>query len=388
MIGQIPQLLDVIQQVIADPAGNLTATTFLLAAAVLLVLILLLGGLALLLPAPARKPRKRPTASAAPSAATDGSPKRSPRRAVRVRHWVAGRGGSCVIAAALVAAAAAGYGLTTSDRYCLSCHVGGGAIPSADEQVTVSASEAPADQAHVTVSCVTCHESPADILANIVKRSSDVAAQAGLGRSQYSTSVDSRNCLRCHEQDLVEPLTNDTTGVVMSHREPLDAGWACNDCHLGTGHSPITQPAVMSKCVLCHNAIVASAKCDACHTKDTSAASGLAEGRVFGKAKIARTDCEGCHSMESCDACHGIRMPHSDLFLRTHPRYSGFDKKKLCLEKCHTNQDCYKCHAPWTNHIPSFKQDHKRLPKDAYCNTCHDQHEGPICNLCHDFNQE
>ena len=91
--------------------------------------------------------------------------------------------------------------------------------------------------------------------------------------------------------------------------------------------------------------------------------------------------------MESCDACHGIRMPHSEEFLRTHPRYSGFDLKEQCFEQCHTQQDCGKCHGAWSSHPPSFKQDHQRYPKDAACSTCHSKHEGPMCDLCHDFNE-
>ena len=380
---QLTTLVSAALDIIADPTSNLTAAVFLMAAVVLLVLIVILAAIIVILPAGSRR------SAAAPRAATDVDPGVGPgtssegvgtsvplARAAHSSsgvHVLSGRRGAWVIVALSMAALASAYIGTAQDSYCLTCH----------SEVRPEGY----DSRHADVACVRCHEDALAVLSNTARRAQDIAAHYGIGGSSYSAQVPSSRCYSCH-RDIDDAVTrNEETGVMMSHAEPLGAGYSCANCHRSDEHPDMGMPVGMSVCLACHDAVQASAECDTCHAKDASAASGLAAERICGTATITRTDCEGCHSMESCDACHGLRMPHSEEFLRTHPRYSGFDLKDLCFEQCHTQADCGKCHGAWSNHPPSFKEEHKRLPEDSACDTCHGKHEGPICDLCHDFNQ-
>jgi len=369
---QVTALVSAALDIIADPTSNLTAAVFLMAAAVLLVLIIVLVAIIVMLPG-ARRRRVReqePARESGPERGLSDEPA-TPHTPARAPHG--GGGAAWIVLAGIALALASAYVGTAQDPYCLSCH----AEVRPDDHSGV----------HAEAACVRCHEDAWSLPSNALRRGLDIAAHYGLGSSAYTADVPSRRCVACHRGIDSEVIRNDETGVMMSHAEPLEAGYACADCHRSDGHADMAAPVGMSVCLACHDAETASAECSTCHAKDTSAASGLAADRIYGTATITRTDCEGCHSMESCDACHGIRMPHSEEFLRTHPRYSGFDLKEQCFEQCHTDADCYKCHGLWSNHPPSFKEEHKRLSPDSACNTCHSQHEGPICDLCHDFNQ-
>lgn len=371
------ELLAAIGEVIADPASNLTVAVTLMAAVVLMVLILVILAMIVVL---SDSSRGRPGRTSGEAPVDAGDPTidadtRTDRRSggAAVPRWLGGRGGKWLLVAAVVAILPSLYVGTAQDSYCVSCHAG-------------ALLDVESDGAHASVSCVRCHEDSGAFVTNAILRLSDVSAKYGLGSSQYSSVPRTSRCLGCHRNDVAQVSEDQQTGVRISHSEPLEAGWACLDCHASEGHADMGAPVGMTPCLSCHDAVQASAECDTCHAKDTSAASGLAGTRIYGTATITRRDCEGCHSMESCDACHGLRMPHSEEFLRTHPRYSGFDKKELCFEQCHTDGDCGKCHGSWDSHIPSFKEEHKIYPKDSACDTCHDRHEGPICDLCHDFN--
>jgi len=383
METQLTALVSAALDVVGDPTSNLTAAVFLMAAMVLLVLIIVLTAIIVMLPggrrrstpkSPGTAPMEAGDASATDddrTAPTEDETKASP--VTHVRPARSRRESAWILAIGLVAALGAGYIGTAQSSYCLTCHA----------EVRSDARGG----AHADTACVSCHEDTTALVSNTVRRASDIAAHYGIGSSAYGNRVPSDRCHSCH-RDIGETVTrNDETGVMMSHAEPLEAGYACADCHRSEEHADMAMPVGMSVCLACHDAENASAECDTCHAKDTSAASGLAGERIYGTATITRTDCEGCHSMESCDACHGIRMPHPEEFLRTHPRYSGFHLKELCFEQCHTQGDCGKCHAPWNGHEPNFRETHKRYAKDSACNTCHDQHEGPMCDLCHDFNQ-
>ncbi len=372
MDTQVTALVSAALDIIANPTSNLTAAVFLMAAAVLLVLIIVLVAIIVMLPG-ARQRRiweQEPVRESAPEPVEQAG---SAALRTSGRRARGARGAAWIVVAGIVVALASAYVGTAQTSYCLSCH--------ADVRPDTYSG------AHGDAACVRCHEDAWALPSNALRRVLDIAAHYGLGSSAYSANVPSRRCVACHKGIDSNVTRNNETGVMMSHAEPLEAGYACADCHRSDKHADMAAPVGMSVCLACHDAETASAECSTCHAKDTSAASGLAADRIYGTATITRTDCEGCHSMESCDACHGIRMPHSGEFLRTHPRYSGFDLKEQCFERCHTQGDCGKCHGLWSNHPPSFKEEHKRLSPDSACNTCHSQHEGPMCDLCHDFNQ-
>ena len=109
----------------------------------------------------------------------------------------------------------------------------------------------------------------------------------------------------------------------------------------------------------------------------------------------SKIDCGGCHSQETCDACHGIRMPHTMAFMgASHARPAvedlWYNGGRTC-SRCHNanNRPCTKCH----NTMPSHGADY--MPKghqaaDPYnngCDNCHGKNAWikgrNYCGLCH-----
>lgn len=286
----------------------------------------------------------------------------------------------------VVLAVASGYVVTGTDTVCAgACH--------ATQPTAVEAHE----RAHA--SCSSCHEKPglAGVPVNVVSRASMVAAWASGKRTAGSAIVDSSSCISCHSV-VLDGVTKGTTGVRMSHREPLDSGMTCASCHGRTGHDA-GAPYSMSSCLPCHDDRKASAECKTCHTSDPyepksatgeTSATALGSGRmVYPVVKVRNTDCGGCHDQErQCDTCHGLRMPHPASFVaRDHARMAAFEKKQACY-KCHTPDSCNsRCHIGFPGHGNNWKQSHQRMPKDAVCG-CHAARTGrtePMCVLCHDF---
>jgi hypothetical protein len=377
-------ILRALGEIIANPTSNLTVAVFLLSATAIAILMVVLLITLRLLPAPRRRgsgARRKPrvTAHALDTGSSgddvvDGTVA-AERPVRRFSFSMASRAGSLVIAGIVTLAVLASYVVTSQSWYCITCHA------KAPESPGLRA----VDSAHEHVACVACHEDAGAVVANSINRLADLGAQAGLWRSQYGDAVRTSRCLRCHGSQVAVRSVDASTGVAMSHEEPLDAGWSCVRCHGDVGHGSTRALNKMSNCLTCHDARTASADCAACHTKDPTLASSLRGQRVYGKADIRPRDCEGCHSSQTCDACHGLRMPHSDEFLDQHPRYAGFHKKQLCFAQCHEQVDCGRCHAGWDSHGPDFFSQHKRLPRDAVCSSCHSRHSGTMCSLCHDF---
>ena len=303
MGAQVTTLVPAALDVIADPTSNLTAAVFLMAAVVLLVLIVVLVAIIAMLPG-ARRHHTRAgdgndRAGGGESAAEDDpvAPAEGTQAPVPVsRRTQRGRsaGGTWVIAIGMVAALGSGYVATAQSSYCLACH--DGARP--EEQGTP----------HADVACIRCHEDTLALATNTVRRGLDIVAHYGLVSSAYDAHVPSARCYSCHRDIDDGTVLNEESGVMMSHAEPLEAGYACADCHHSGSHADMAAPIGMTVCIACHDSETASAACDTCHAKDTSAASRRARERIYGTAKITRTDCEGCHSMDVCTPCHDFNQ--------------------------------------------------------------------------------
>ncbi|MRR13362.1 hypothetical protein EG835_13120 [bacterium] len=189
--------------------------------------------------------------------------------------------------------------------------------------------------------------------------------------------------------------------IVVSHVDPLDAGWDCTDCHGRTGHlgEAGRVSVTMDRCLTCHDGDTASAECSTCHTTDIAATGrdSLEKDaqRITGSGNYSYppvvasdTDCTGCHQPElQCDPCHGTRLPHPESFIKGyHAKDAAFEKKETCY-RCHDRRDCDSCHSPFnTGHASNWKTDHQRSPWDAGCG-CHmrgTNEDTPICVFCHD----
>jgi hypothetical protein len=290
----------------------------------------------------------------------------------------------------LAAMSATVWVVTGSDAYCAdACHAQSSPV------------QAVATGVHDEVACVSCHESRGPALA-AVSRVRFVATTVGLATARTAT-VDSAACLDCHENlDARSSDASRTSPLSMSHAEPLEAGMHCSECHGEVAH--ISRPehgrvplvaGAMSQCLRCHDAKTASATCETCHNGDParSAVSDL----MFEKAAIpADVECAGCHEQDKCDACHGLRMPHSQEFLNGgHARIAAFSEgEKLCT-RCHVRGSCSsECHSlPFDEHGgQAFKTEHATYPFDSGCG-CHAARVKnletirkpgkPYCELCH-----
>lgn len=285
--------------VIADPTSNLTAAVFLMAAVVLLVLIVVLVAIIAMLPGARR--HHTPAGDGSDRAGGDESAveddpvapaecTQSPVAASRCTQRARNAGGTWVIAIGLVAALGSGYVVTAQSSYCLACHDG---VRPEEQGVP-----------HSDAACIRCHEDTLALATNTVRRGLDIVAHYGLVSSAYDAHVPSARCCSCHRDIDDGVVLNEETGVMMSHAEPLEAGYACADCHHSDSHADMAAPIGMMVCIACHGSESVSAECDTCHAKDTSAASRRAGERIYGTATITRSDCEGCHSMDVCTLCH------------------------------------------------------------------------------------
>lgn len=386
------QLLQQFVRIIQDPTSNLTAAVLLLAALTLAVLIIIVALLLAVTRTPVArrgsgktKAANRPadeyeypelSAELAPRLPGDPAPRKR-----RSATWLVGRSGSWVIALLVVLGIASGYVVTSTEGYCRdACHGGDAAMTDAARGV------------HNKVACVSCHEdaAPLGIGGALVQRTAHMVAQGVPGIQVYAAPVASRRCLACHAT-VSSRLVQTTGGARMSHREPLAAGMACRDCHGEVGHTRVIPAVGMAKCVRCHDGKTAAAKCRSCHTTDTGHASAAAgASRGFPRVQLGPVrECGGCHDQTSCDACHGLRLPHPTEFMQwRHARDAAFGRKQLCY-RCHTFSDCGVCHMGFGTHGTDWPALHKRSQPRATC-SCHwlklpeqARTSGGFCAVCH-----
>lgn len=422
MSARLQPLLDAVRSTIAVPAADPRRAALLVAVALILFAILALAVLILFTPSrrkvvkvrsyrpddtdegvqdsEATASEENPSASTAeaPEAPTESStieavegaaageaaprprkPKPKPKSQVAlflgaVSVWLA--------PVLLLAALVFGYYFTGSDTYCAkTCH--------ANQESVILAGRT--DHA----SCVACHEPPAGISTiplNVASRVGMVVSQLR-GVAPTSTVVDSRACLRCHQSAMRNVVTS-STGIRMSHAETNAAGTVCTSCHPTAGHSNLRTQS-MSTCLVCHDGKKASADCATCHVKQplatvavasNAATTTLGSGKVtFPLVDLGPPNCAGCHDLKTqCDTCHGVRMPHSDEFIKGgHAVVAAFDGKQVC-QKCHSVTFCSDCHKSFDSaHSPTWKVDHQKFAWNEGC-SCHPRAQGSTwCYQCH-----
>lgn len=359
-------ILTSLLQVVEEPTSNLTAAALLLATFALVVLIAIVATLLYAVGGPQRpaervRERERARRWTARGAATPG------RR--RVPSAVFGWAALALVAAALVSTQV----ITGSRAYCSeSCHHEG--LPTA------------VDGAHGPIACVRCHEPGPAALAPgyLVLRAGHALEALGIPSAAYPVPPASDGCAGCHAGGLAAVTASTTRGVRMSHAEPIEAGMSCGICHPGIGHGTAS-PVPMSTCLPCHDGETAEASCGTCHVDDPGAQTAMAPDRIFEKVRLGPVeDCGGCHDQRSCDACHGIRMPHTTAFKEGgHARDAAFTRKRVCY-RCHVEtEDCRRCHGDFDAHGEDFASTHRQVPWGSACNGCHKGHAGSFCDRCH-----
>ena len=293
-----------------------------------------------------------------------------------------------IVAIVAFAALLAGMAATSTDAYCTRvCHAHGGAVA------------ASALDSHAGVRCVSCHEdgSVAGSVGAPFDRMGHALRRAVANGGSKMAPVSSRSCLGCHRDITDRIISPRGRGIRVSHRAPLAVGMSCDDCHLGTGHSSGSgRPVEMSRCSGCHDGHVTSATCATCHTQDPRSTPRPSPTSLTYKAvPLPRSaDCTDCHDETSCDACHGIRLPHSAEFTAwSHARSAAFGGRALCL-RCHTTAGCQKCHngmnaSTVDAHPADWRTSHRTQPSTSACE-CHwnrlpsaGRATGAYCTVCH-----
>ena len=230
-----------------------------------------------------------------------------------------------------------GVGVSTSTSlYCKACH-------GRDKKIAVMQS---GDHQHL--SCVQCHEGGGTVARFTVNSFQRVGhLMTGLSRSSQPTgysTVPASACLNCHAAAVASTTTVSSLGnnsITMAHQQPTDAGMTCSRCHnLTTAKTPVVQRGTMSTCLICHDGKQAPNACTTCHVSSPQRAITVSKPSAANADRLLSSNpnasCYNCHTDAStCDACHGLRLPHPDGFEDNHGSTVLRYGVSTC-KKCHT----------------------------------------------------
>lgn len=288
-----------------------------------------------------------------------------------------------------------------TNKVCISCH------KTTPHEVNIVKSGP-----HKDTRCISCHEpagAGARMFTSVFPRISHILTGAKIAQQEQSSAnaqytstdgitvdgdaiseqinstyggVNSQSCAQCHESVQKGVSTNGTTGIRVEHKEPLEQGMKCVDCHTkGEKNGQIVYSRSMDTCIVCHDGEKASSECSTCHTKNFAAASASRVKPVEGETHNLNMNCYTCHNPARCDACHGgVRMPHSKKFMTTGAHaydgaYAIWNKTTKC-SKCHDYKtECGKCHGTLPYHqaiVKDFATSHKSgMFENKPCGLCH-----------------
>lgn len=389
----IRSLWPTIMEVVRNPSSNRPAAILLATIAVTFVLLLVVAVIRLLSSTRVDEDEdyeyvlvdeEGNEIAAARSTAQEAGPDSRPVRVSHLGHHQRVLLSLVSLLLLLLAAGAA----SQSRGACLTCHQG------------IQHTAAVAGDAHRSVRCTDCHESgnalisltiavPArmtHVLSGIVGKES----RGGFG------PVPGSACRNCHESVATTVIEDSGRALRVSHKEPLEAGARCMHCHRLNDEGKVgRQTAGMNACLRCHNDAVASADCSVCHIGDV----GLAAVSTVPHSPreiIAQPDCYACHESTSCDACHGVRLPHAPDYRLSHmmdaARDLWFNDGRKCYA-CHTAQrnSCYQlgCHM---NELDFHRTEDQAFPlshgndPEWECGGCHvyaASLDDP-CSMCHE----
>jgi len=371
------QLLDQILTLLTDPTSNIQAALVLYAFLAILLTIVLIAAILFILASSEEEE------SGEGAAGAQAAPSHTAAARVRPRVSVVSL---AVVAGVLLSAWIVAGWSTGETSTCESCHV------RTPHSISVGGNDP-----HKETACVSCHE-PGGIVTryvsalpsramHFVSKLFPVRSSAGYGYTFGSS------CERCHRAELRETTTNRATGVRMSHKEPLEAGATCLDCHKPIDGLITASTIGMNPCLRCHGSNIASAECTVCHDKKTAAAA-RASSTAFAQQQVKEVRCGGCHDQaRECDTCHGVRMPHSAAFVHGGHARAGainywYNGGQTC-SKCHSavRRPCTKCHGPLLGfgHLAENAESHK-TSDGSYCNSCHNRWAPrPTRNFCVDM---
>lgn len=373
-MGQMTTLLADLQsrliQVVRDPASDLTGAAFLLAAVVVVVLIILLLALIMIMaPDTSQSGSKRTERPGGVAGSRAQTGLRKSRIQIPVGYVAAG------VVLAFLATAAIAASHAGDSPACVGCHL----------QIS-GVTEGWMADTHSEVQCLDCHADP-----GLLGRAAGLTQygrwligddpDAPLGRAFVSDA----SCLGCHAS--VSNGIIESVNLRVRHQDFLER-FECVECHTSVGHGELIAPAAgaMSRCLLCHDGETAAVACESCHLEDVSRVAGTPPER-FPKVEMGPPqDCEGCHELDTCDACHGLRMPHTKDFMAWgHGREAAWGNTETC-ETCHSyDVFCGRCHD-FPGHAAGWRTEHGRHARSnkGGCLTCHAKSDHDFCAICHD----
>ncbi len=183
---------------------------------------------------------------------------------VKKRHvLVASLGLAGVIAGGILVFSAISFWWTSQPSFCNRCHV---------MNKYVAAWEA---SPHQDVNCEACHLTPG-FFGFLGGKISGLQVVMNYIRGTYedysfNAAVTNAACLQCHQEILDGNIHDQASGITVSHRDILDMGGKCMNCHSTVAHGgevsfgSSTHP-TMETCLKCHNDKIAPLDCDLCHT--------------------------------------------------------------------------------------------------------------------------
>lgn len=252
---------------------------------------------------------------------------------------------------------------------------------------------------HRDFRCSTCH-SGAALFSKLNFRLMLVAMPFYLitdGSKKDVVSNDS--CLYCH-RSVAYRTTKGSSGVRMSHKEPLQEGYLCSDCHIKDAHpSPDLSKGFfeMFSCLKCHNGVKAQNKCSYCHLKTGyrvkqnnhyPTAYKQIHRDLASHGKNPLKSCSNCHDMSYCATCHvmitkyKVALPHPQDWIGLHSYTTDRSNVRACYA-CHETKFCLDCHGVEMPHPENYVRFHIDDAKQTEAKKCYKCHTKESCDFCH-----
>jgi|GEM_PF-1058108 len=251
---------------------------------------------------------------------------------------------------------------------------------------------------HRDFRCSTCH-SGAALFSKLDFRLL-MAAMPGylITDGSKKTAVGNDACLFCH-RSVVNRTTQGSSGVRMSHREPLQEGYLCSHCHIKDAHpsSGLNKGFFeMLECLKCHNGVKAKNECNHCHVNTGYRVKQNNYSTVYKQihkdfashGKNPLGSCSSCHDMSYCATCHvmitryRVLLPHPQDWIGLHSYSTDRDNVRACYA-CHEKKFCFDCHGvemPHPQNYVRFHIDDARQAEVQKCSRCHTKES---CDFCH-----
>lgn len=247
---------------------------------------------------------------------------------------------------------------------------------------------------HQGVACSACH-SRQGFLATFAEgaRMGGWYADSLLGKKPTRVKVSDDGCRRCHRSLLRR--TVDGRSVRVRHADFADED-CVSRCHSGVAHKAKGRWYMgpqMGDCLQCHRASAGQMEtCEECHPKRLGQAArtqGVSSWRsthgpgwktTHGAGDLQ--ECRVCHAPTDCARCHGIPLPHPEMWPRAHGHGLTEKARKSC-KTCHEPGWCRNCHGVEMPHPDGFLPLHGAEADQAGTDACYKCHSQRGCIGCH-----